>query len=369
VNYIRLYGNRASHTGSRFSEYDIRLVNSSYKRIVYFFYERLNEKIPNDIKKVLDRLKLNIESKTYYNKHREEYIKTLVSVESSDDDYPSLGLNLISNICSKIIIDNNGFIPKYLIKNRGEGIFLPKAISYIKENALIDEANVSLIDGLQTFFHSSSTILENEKKTPEVNPDIIENLRILINWFYNIDTTKTGGISKQSISAFVDLSTLVLFWIVFYLGMKEILWKTIYSYKLIFSIVAMGIIVFNISFLYNSFHPYIKILKKRSFYYFSRYLNFFTTLAGLILFATGSYFILKDGLADRPFLPLFIFGSLWAISVQFSFLLKLNKNSKEDKQLIYASYYVLVLIIAVIIYFAFQYGDDYLLRKINLIFK
>ena len=362
IDYIRLYGNRAIHFGApKFSDYDIRLVNASYKRVVSFFYSKINKNLPKDINRLLQKLKVVVEQKNIYSNDKKLYLDTLIAVESNDINYPFKGLQLIGNICSKIILDNRKIVPQWMINKEKGYVFVDKAVNYIKKNKFITDERIAQIESLQVFFTSSKNLKLNENNVPKVNDEILESLYSVINWFYKIDTTSKKRIPRKVISTTVDIMALVTFGVTLLLGLSLFNWSHIlksdstnFTYISI-GITAVGVSIFVIAFLFNLFYPYVKALRNRKLYSLSRGLTAFTGTIGVTILGTVSNWLLDDGNKDGSLLTFFIGALSWSVLIQLSLIVKSPTNSKEDKILRRVSYGMILLIVVVSIWFSQGY--------------
>jgi hypothetical protein len=362
IDYIRLYGNIASHFGApKFSEHDVRVVNGAYNRVVIFFYKKIKKDVPKSINGFLNRIKVNTEYKDIYEGDKTLYINTLNSVAGNDKDYPFKGLNFIGHICSKIILDHKTIIPFWMINKVKGYIYVDKAVRYIKENNLISTERIAQLESLQLFFTSTKNLSIHEKDVPKVNDDIMESLRSIINWYYKIDTTPKKKIPVKAISTTIDIVALATFGITFLLGTSLFDWNYInlvYGKKLtyiFFAGIGLGVSIFLLTFLVNLFYPYLKVLRNRKLYSISRGLTAFTGIIGVVILGLVSNWLLHDRLRDGKHLPFFIGAIVWSIFIQLSLIVKSDTNSKYDKIIRYISYFLIFVTITLVFYFSGDY--------------
>ena len=363
INYIRLYGNRASHSGNIFFDSDILLVNASYKRIVYFFYEKLGIEIPKHIKLFIDKLKVGKNtSRNFYNKDIDVYLNSIISVEQSDKDYPRSGLKLLGNIISKILIDSMGRVPDFLINKKNNLLNIRNSINHVKRNNLINSERVSQLEALYTFFSSSNQIIRGERdlNNKEINPpnvpvEIIDTLRDFTNWFYKIDTSKKKINSRRLISSIIDVITLLAFGATMFLGSLLFNWNGRGVTIQLLLVLGVGVLTFLITFLYNIFYPYVPFLQNRRLYTLSRSFTAITGTIGASILGLVTYWLLNDGKSDGKHLPFFIGAISWSIFIQLSLIVKSETNSKHDEILRIVSYILIVVIIGFSIWFSTNY--------------
>ena len=356
INYVRLYGNRASHSGNVFLDHDIIVVNGSYKRIVLFFYEKLNTTVPKDIKRLINKLKIGSDNKRdIYIGDKSLFLETLISVEQSEDDYPMLGMNLISNISSKIIIDEAKRVPNFLFLENTNNLNLEKTILYIKKRNILSSERMSQLEALQTFFISSNQISREEKRLPQTTSEITETLESFTNWFYKVDTTKSLGMSRSTISNIIDVISLFAFVTTMFLGSLWFIKNGNVNDLPFMAVLGLGVSTFLVTFLYNLLYPYISLLQNRKLYSLSRSFTAITGAVGVSILGGVSSLILNDGERDGVHLPFFVGAIVWSVFIQLSLIVKSETNSKYDRAMRYISYVLLVIIIGLSIGFSTHY--------------
>jgi len=362
INYIRLYGNRASHSGNIFAENDIIIVNSSFKRILTFFYSKISKPIPKDIKRFMEKMRVDSNSFDIYSNDKDLYLEALISIESSSKDYPKLGFRLVSNILSKIIIDRYNRVPFELYDQQSGALKTEDAIMFVKKREFIPKNRISELEALHTFFKSSNDLLREENKTPEVANEIIIILRNFSNWFYKIDQTRKRRISRNAISNIVDIVTLSAFGITMFLGVLLFNWNNkLYWHghditTPIFILVFLGVSTFILTFLYNLLYPYVLLFQNRKLYSLSRSFTTITGAIGVSILGLFTYWILHDGKPDGGYLTFFIGAILWSVFIQLSLIIKSYTDSNYDKAIRWVSYLLLVVIIGFSIWFSNDYS-------------
>lgn len=356
INYIRLYGNRASHSGFVFAKHDINGVNAVYKRIVQFFYNRINEPIPKDIKIYLDRLKTEDMKNDVYQNDSQLYLESLISVESSSNDYPKYGLRLISSICYKILIDYKGYIPEHLINKQYNNLYLEKTVSFIKKGDLIQVERIAQMEDLLTFFIGCNQIQKDKGKVPKVSSELTEILRNFTDWFYKIDVRNNGNNIKKYIPKIIDGISFMSFLITFLYGINlKIINYSLFSF-IEFAIITMGVSAFVITFIYNFLNEHLSLIKNRKLFSISRSITSLTGMVGTLILVIVTNLLLHDGKSDEPYLMFFISAIVWSVSLQFSIIIKSNAEYKLDKALNYLSFTFLIVIGLVVWKFIEFYG-------------
>ena len=354
INYIRLYGNRASHYQVyKFSKYDLSLVKNAFKEVVLFYYSSINVNVPKDINNNLVNISLNNDESESYNSDVNLYLQALISVESSNNDYPIAGQKFLSNLCSKIIIDNSSVVSQKLLstnRNNEKYLDLGKAIPYLKKYKIISEKQISQIDECYTFFRSSASIYRSEKKVPDV-PEVLKiSFRNIVNWYYRINDKEKLANNSNNYLLIADLFVIVTFLGALLFSFYKIP-IYVYAENPIFVVfVFTGVVSFLFAYLYNIVYNINSKLRNRKLYNYAYSISSYSGIIGVLILGFVSFYILNDGRPDYPYLKFFLTTSVWALSLQVSIFIRSNSKTINDRILRYVSIMLFLLIIASIVF-------------------
>ena len=364
INYIRLYGNRASH----YQKYDIlpnevNYVKGSFHELIKFFYNTTEQDIPGNIKAYLDKERKTTAADSLF-EYRTDFnlfSQSLLSIETSSYDYPRQGKKLLANICSKVIIDSKGYIPaKLYIHDKPELLNTKNAIEYIKDNGLLKNDILSKISAASEFFSNSSTLLFYNKQVPEVPDDIANAIKAITNWFFFNRYNKPADNNIRAIPFFIDLFTL-------FMGIASILTAGYGAllqppklnpgiYPVFVTTFVIGAFIFAIAFSYDLFYSALPSIRNTKIYNVTKIISSYGNFATITFLFFVFKYVLTDLKRDTPYLPLFITTIIWALSLQVSTYVNNNSKTTHDKTMRVMSILAFGFIIYLSLYIKARYN-------------
>ena len=364
INFIRLYGNRASH----YQQYEIisdevNYVRSSFRSLTQFFYRSIEKDIPKDIRNLLEKAGRDTEKDNLFEYRTDFNIFTQAqySIEASEKDYPRQGKKLLSNICSKIIVDYAGHIHARLYKeNNREQLDTKKAIDFIKNKKLIKDGIISKISATNEFFSNSSTLLFYNKEVPEVPDEIKKAVKSITDWFFFNRYNKPKDTGVRAIPFFIDLFTL-------FMGIASIV-TAVYGaliqppnvntviYPVFVSTFVVGAFIYAIAFSYDLFYSALPSIRNKTIYKITKTLSSYGNFSTVAFLFFIYVFFLHDLKRDTPYLPFFITTLIWAVSLQVSTYVNNNAKTVHDKFIRLLSLVFLGLIIFMAVYIRNNYN-------------
>ena len=330
INYIRLYGNRAIHYQEyTFSEYDVNLVRYSIDQIIFFFYKSVNKTIPKSIEKFLKHTKTQSRLSYSYNLDNDLYVDAIIAVENSERNFPRLGIDLISNILSKILIDIDGKINEeyFFVYNDKKYLGIDNVISFLRKEGRVPNEIVSKIDELQTFFRNSKKLLREDKKVPEVPETVKTSIVDITDWFFKKDGLNTNPTNIRIVPFFIDIFTLLVFFTSVLSGIMVTRYTEFVIHPIFSLFVFLGVLAFSFSFIYNIMYSFSPSIRNKRAFNVSKIISSFSGVVGVLIFYIIARGILTDGLPDKPYFVYFMSTATWTVFLQFSIFF--NNNSKS----------------------------------------
>ena len=339
INYIRLYGNRAAHYRSyKILPDEVNYVKGSLRELVRFFYNSIGKDVPKNIKSLLDKTgkSAGADKLFEYRTDFSLFSQALLSLETSSYDYPNQGKTLLANICSKIILDAFGHIPRNLyVTDKPKLLNIQKAINFIARKKLIDENILSKLSAINEFIFNSSKLRHHNKEVPEVPEDIKTAVKDVTDWFFFNRYTKHPDNDIRAIPFFTDLFTL-------FMAIASII-TAVYGYvqqpslnnpviyPVFVSVFITGAFIYAIAFSYNLFYSALPSIRNKALYSITKKISTygsFTTI-GFLYFVYMH--ILNDLKRDTAYLPFFIVTIIWSVSLLVSNVVNNNAKTRHDK--------------------------------------
>jgi hypothetical protein len=358
INYIRLYGNRAAHFHEyEFSNYDLTLVRTALYEVILFYYKVIGKEIPKDISISLIKYSNHKNQATVYNLDENLYLNALIAIENSEENYPYLGLKLLSNICSKILVDSHIVIPEELFSSHKAQKFLDvsRAVIFMKKNRVISDLLIAQLNESATFFKGSIAVSKSTGHIPEAPIKLKESFRELTRWFFKKEHT---NIKKSTINyalLIIDLINVLLLLSVTISGIPHLDISTINQYFFLSIAILAGLALFYFAFLYHIILNLSNKFQNRKLYNFAFWISSYSGLIGVFILITISNYILSDGRTDGPFVYFFISTFLWSLALQISIYIRSGVKMLNNRVLRLISIISLLIIIILSIYYSSKF--------------
>jgi hypothetical protein len=354
INYIRMLGNRASHYQKYKSSStgEVNAAKESFNKIIEFFYNSIGEEVPKKIKSlILKRKKTNHSDLFEYNLDKNLYSECIFAIETSEKGFPFLGKKLLTNICSKIIIDTESYIPQDLYKRNYFDVDM--AIEFIATKKLLSDDAISDLNAVNDAISAALVAEKYDKTTKSINENALISLkRITDSLFFKRYIERPD----QSINAklffinlfaiFMGLASIVSF---IYGAITNGISFNFNSFPVLVSVFIIIVVLYILSFSYELFYSALPSIRNKNIYNITAKIKEYGNITIVFsLYLVFNYF-LKDGKQDTPFLPFYATTIIWLISLQLSNLFN-ERNTPHDKFIRFVTY-LMLLFIGFMIYF------------------
>ena len=353
LSYIRMVGNRASH----YQRYDsgstgeVNAAKEAFTNIVEFFFAKTSSEIPSGIRKYLyEKNDINKNLNLHkYNLDKALYSDVLYAIETSADDYPRKGKTLLSNICSKVIIDAQGSIPDRLLFKDSTLLDIKKAIDFIAQRKLLSKDFISDLNAANDYFSSASISQKHEHKLPNAteNTNLLEIVKRITDSFF---FKRYSELQDQAINAklffvnlfsvFMGLASVIA---LFYGAIRQGIPFNFYNHPVIVSTFLLAVGIYVISFSYELFYSALPSIRNKKIYSVTSAIKDYGNIIIVgSLFLVFNYY-LHDGKKDIPFLPFYVTTITWLVSLQISTIVS-DRKGVHDRFMKYVAYVMLAFI-------------------------
>ena len=366
VNYIRLMGNRASHYQKYgFKHNEVNAIRDVIGEVVIFFYNSIDCGLPHKINKIISskRKKKNEEVFEYITDIN-IFTEALIAIETQEDDYYHQGKNLLSNICSKVIIDTEDYIPRQLyINTKRKMLDLPRSINYIAENKMLPDNVISDMnlanDAFQTAY--SAKRYDNADSGSGISKNMINAINRLSDIFLFNRFSKYQDTEIRAVPFLISLAAMLLGMIsiisaIFGMIQQKDTGIFISIGSTLFTFFLIAVSIYIIAFSYDLFYSALPSIRNPWVYNTARIINFYGNIAVVAILYFVFYYFLHDGKWDTPYLPFFITTIAWTIILQISNIINNKTKTFHDKFMQITAYAALAFIGFMMIYTYINYN-------------